>query len=77
MVLGQSMRIACFGLIVGGGAAAVVSRLIQSEYHGIQGIDGAAFGGAVALFVAAMLLASAVPAVRASRVNPVENLKGA
>jgi putative ABC transport system permease protein len=77
MVLGQSMRIACLGLIVGGAAAAVVSRLIQSEYHGIQGIDGAAFGGAVALFVAAMLLASAVPAVRASRVNPVENLKDA
>ena len=77
MVLGQSMRIALVGLIVGGAAAAAVSRLIQSEYHGIQGIDGAAFGGAVALFVAAMLLASAVPAVRASRVNPVENLKDA
>ncbi len=77
MVLGQSMRIALFGLLVGGAAAAAVSRLIQSEYHGIQGIDGLAFGGAVALFVAAMLLASAVPAIRASRVNPVENLKDA
>ena len=77
MVLGQSMRIALIGLIVGGAAAAAVSRLIQSEYHGIQGIDGAAFGGAVTLFVVAMLLASAVPAVRASRVNPVENLKDA
>ena len=38
MVLGQSMRVALIGLLVGGAAAAAVSRLIQSEYHGIQGI---------------------------------------
>jgi hypothetical protein len=75
MVLGQSMRVAAIGLFVGGGAAVVVSRLIQAEYHGIQGIDGAAFGGAAALFLGAMLLASAVPALRASRLDPVENLK--
>jgi ABC-type antimicrobial peptide transport system permease subunit len=42
-----------------------------------MGIDGAAFGGAAALFVAFMLLASAIPAVRASRLDPVENLKDA
>ena len=75
MILYQSMRIASVGLIVGGGAAVVASRLIQSEYHGIKGIDSTAFGGAVALFIAAMLFASAVPSFRASRVDPIENLK--
>jgi ABC-type antimicrobial peptide transport system permease subunit len=75
MVLGQSMRVAAIGLLVGGGTAVAVSRFIQAEYHGIQGIDGAAFGGAAALFVAAMLLASAIPAIRASRLDPVEGLK--
>jgi ABC-type antimicrobial peptide transport system permease subunit len=34
-----------------------------------------AFGGAIAVFLAAMLLASAIPAIRASRLNPVESLK--
>jgi ABC-type antimicrobial peptide transport system permease subunit len=77
MVLGQSMRVAVVGLLAGGGTAVAVSRFIQSEYHGIHGIDGAAFGGAVVLFLAAMLLASAIPAVRASRLDPVENLKDA
>jgi ABC-type lipoprotein release transport system permease subunit len=33
------------------------------------------FGGAAALFLVAMLLASAVPALRASRLDPVETLK--
>jgi putative ABC transport system permease protein len=75
MVLGQSMRMAVIGLVVGGGAAVVVSRLIQSGYHGIHGFDGVAFAGAATLFVAAMLLASLIPAVRASRLDPIENLK--
>jgi hypothetical protein len=77
MVLGQSMRVALIGLLVGGGGAVVVSRLIQSEYHGIEGINGPAFAAAAALFFAAMLMASAIPAVRASRLNPVESLKDA
>jgi len=77
MVLNQSMRTAVIGLLIGGAAAIAVSRLIQSEYHGIVGIDAAAFGGSAALFLAAMLLASAIPAVRASRVDPVEKLKDA
>jgi ABC-type antimicrobial peptide transport system permease subunit len=77
MILRQSMRIALVGLLAGGGAAAAVSRWIQSEYHGILGIDARAFGGAIGLFMIAMFLASAVPAARASRLDPVENLKDA
>ena len=77
MVLRQSLRLAGTGLLAGGGAAIVASRWIQSEYHGIVGIDGAAFGGAVGLFVAATCIASAIPAVRASKLDPVENLRDA
>jgi predicted lysophospholipase L1 biosynthesis ABC-type transport system permease subunit len=77
MVLRQSMRVAFIGLLVGCSAAVAVSRWIQSEYHGILGIDGEAFGSAVALFVLAMFLATAIPAARASRVDPFENLRDA
>ena len=75
MVLGQSMRVAIAGLVVGSGAALAASQIIQSEWHGILGIDRLAFGGAAGLFLAAMLFAAAVPAVRASRLDPVETLK--
>jgi predicted permease len=77
MVLRQSLRVAAIGLLAGGGAAVAVSRWIQSEYHGILGIDAEAFGSAVGLFIIAMFLASAIPAVRASRLDPVENLRDA
>lgn len=75
MILGQSMRMAAIGLLAGTAAALAVSRWIQSEWHGIHRIDPVSFGGSAALFLAAMLLASAIPAIRASRVDPVEKLK--
>jgi ABC-type antimicrobial peptide transport system permease subunit len=75
MVLRQSMGVAVIGLVAGGSAALAVSRWIQSEYHGILGIDGEALGTAVALFIIAMFLATAIPAARASRLDPVENLR--
>lgn len=75
MVLGQSMRLALIGLVVGGLAAFIVSRVIQAEFHGIHGMDVTAFGGSAALFTVAMLLASGLPALRAARVDPVANLK--
>jgi predicted permease len=77
MVLRQSLRLALIGLLAGGAIAAAVSRWIQSEYHGILGIDGEAFIGAIGLFITAMLLASAIPAARAARLDPVENLRDA
>jgi len=76
MILGQSMRVALVGLAAGAGAAVAASRIIQSEWHGIMDIDALAFGGASMLFLAAMLLAGAVPAIRASRLDPVETLRG-
>lgn len=75
MVLQQSMWMAAIGLAAGGGAAIAASRWIQSEYHGIRGIDGEAFGIAAGLFIVAMAAAGAIPAVRASRLDPVENLR--
>jgi ABC-type antimicrobial peptide transport system permease subunit len=77
MILGQSMRVALVGLLVGAASAAVASRVIQAGYYGIRGIDGLMFGGAMALFVAAMVVAGIIPAVRASRLDPAENLRDA
>jgi len=77
MILGQSMRIALVGLVAGSGVAVAASRIIQSEYHGVRGVDAAAYSAAAVLFLVAMLFASAVPARRASRVDPIQNLKDA
>lgn len=77
MVLRQSLRVAAIGLLAGGGTALGATRTIQSEYHGISGIDAGAFGTAVALFLGAMVIVNTIPALRASRLDPVKNLKDA
>lgn len=74
LVFRESLRIAYMGVVFGGLMAFVVGRVIEAEYHGVRGVDAAAFGAAAALFVTIMILASAIPAVRASRVDPVRML---
>ena len=77
MVFAQSMRIALFGLVLGGLTAVGLSRVIQAGYHGIARLDAVALGGAAATFVVAMVVASLVPALRAARLDPIETLKDA
>ena len=77
MIIRQLMRTAAVGLLIGGCAAIAATCIIQSGYHGILGLDSMAFTAAVIIFLAAMLMASALPAMRAARVDPIENLKDA
>ncbi len=75
LMLREWMRLAGCGVVLGGGIALVASRVIESHYHGVRGIHPQMFAATVALFTAAMLAASALPAIRASRIDPVDNLK--
>jgi predicted permease len=67
-------------LIAAGVAAALpatwaLGRLVQSQLFGVQPMDLATLAGAAALVVLVALGATAVPARRASSVNPVEALR--
>jgi predicted permease len=75
LVLRQAMRMVAIGFVAGAGLALLATKLLQTQFRGAQGLDVTAFAGAAALLVAVMLLASAVPAIRAARVDPVAALK--
>jgi putative ABC transport system permease protein len=75
LVLRQSMKLVSIGFLIGGTIAVIISGLIAAQFHGAESLDPLAFGQSSALLVAVMLLASAIPAVRAARVDPVANLK--
>jgi ABC-type antimicrobial peptide transport system permease subunit len=75
MMLGQTMRTVIVGLMIGGAVAVAVSRVVQAGYYGVVGIDSVAFAGATLLFLGVMLIAAAVPALRASRAAPSAILK--
>jgi putative ABC transport system permease protein len=74
LVVRQGMRPAMIGLAAGLGAAAFGGQLIQAVLYGVDPRDPLIFGGAGALMFAVALFATAVPAVRASRVDPARVL---
>ncbi len=74
LVLTESMRTVSIGFLIGGTVGLGASKLLAAQFHGAGGIDVAAFVQSSAALVTVMLVASAIPAIRASRVDPVANL---
>ena len=75
LVLRQAMRMVIIGFAAGAALALLATKLLQTQFRGAQGLDVTAFAGSTGLLIAVMLLASAVPAVRAAHVDPVAALK--
>jgi putative ABC transport system permease protein len=71
LVLGQGLALVVTGLVVGVGGAAVLMRLLASLLFGVDPRDGATFTIVVFVLAAVAVLASYLPARRASRVDPV------
>jgi predicted permease len=75
MTMGEAMRLAVWGAIIGGAAALVASKIVQAGMFGVKGLDLPYLAGSFLLLGTAMLIASAVPAYRASRVDPISVLR--
>ena len=75
MVLRQATRLAILGVIIGVAASLALSRLVKSMLYGLKPTDPISIIGAAALLLAVALIASWLPAFRASRVEPMEALR--
>jgi macrolide transport system ATP-binding/permease protein len=75
LVLGSSGRALACGLGCGIVCAAGVSALLAHALPGVQPLDPLAYSTVVLLLSAAVALASAVPARRATKVDPVRALR--
>ena len=76
MVVGQGARVLLVGVLLGLVAAAASTRALRSLLFGVGALDPLAFAGVVGAMVLVGLLAAWVPARRASRVDPMESLRG-
>jgi putative ABC transport system permease protein len=76
LVLHRSGRIVIVGIAAGLVATALLSQILKSQIPQIRGLDLLAYSVAGALVAAASLLASSIPAWRASRVDPLVALQG-
>jgi predicted permease len=71
----EGLRLSGIGIAIGIVLALVVSNLLRAALYGVGSFDPITFGGVLVLFVGVAVLASLLPAIRASRVNPITALR--
>jgi putative ABC transport system permease protein len=77
LVLRQGALLAIIGIVVGGIGSLFLTRLLKELVFGVSTTDPIAFGGVMGLLIAVALIASWLPARRATKVDPMNVLRGA
>ena len=75
LVLRRAMLLAVVGVVLGVAGAAIVTRYLSSLLFGVQPIDVITFAAVALALVLVALVASLIPARRATRVDPLTALR--
>ena len=75
LVLRDGLKLAGFGIVIGLASAFALTRLLTKLLYEIKPTDALTFVGVSLTLLLAALLASWLPARRASRVDPMEALR--
>ena len=75
LILRGALRQTLLGLALGIPAALLAGRALQSQLFGIKGYDAVTLLGACAVLACAAVIASALPAKRASAIEPMQALR--
>jgi predicted permease len=75
LVLGEGARLSAIGIVLGVGLALVLARTFESFLFGVGRLDPLTLGSVIVVAAAAGLLATYLPAKRASRIDPIRTLR--
>jgi ABC-type antimicrobial peptide transport system permease subunit len=75
MVIGQGMQLAGIGAAIGLVASLSFNRVLKNQLFQVSAFDPLTFAVTALVLIGAALLASYIPAVRATRVDPMEALR--
>jgi predicted permease len=75
LVVRQGMELLAVGILAGLAGAAALTRVMASLLFGVSTIDAATFGAVPVLLAAVAFAATVIPALRATRVDPIVALR--
>ena len=75
MVVSQGAKVVLIGAVVGVAAALASTRFLEALLYEVNTVDPVVFVAMSIMMMAIGMLASYVPAHRASRVDPIESLR--
>ena len=75
LALGSAVRVAIIGIVAGAALSVFGIRLFASELFGIGPADPLALTGSCVTLLAAVAVASYIPAQRAARIDPMYALQ--
>lgn len=75
LVVGEGVRFAVLGLVIGGALALVAGKWVAPLLFNVSPRDPVVFGGVTGTLLAVALVACAIPAYRAARVDPNRTLR--
>jgi len=76
LVLRQGLIVAGAGLVLGVGVSFALVKFLSTFLYGVTVYDTVSYVGVVVVLLISALVACAIPAYRAARVDPVEALRG-
>jgi ABC-type antimicrobial peptide transport system permease subunit len=74
-IIGQTLRLAAIGLVIGAGASSSLARGASGLLFGVTAADPQTFVGMIGVLTIVALVAGYLPARRASRIDPMVALR--
>jgi len=75
MIMREMLAVILAGLAAGAAGAYLGGRYVETQLFGVKSLDGGVFAFGIGTLLAASLVASLVPALRASRISPTRALR--
>jgi predicted permease len=75
MVVAQGARMTLFGVVLGVAAAVLLTDFLETLLFGVEAVDLLTFTSMSSIMIAVALLASYIPARRASAMDPMQSLR--